>query len=90
LANHEILTDDQILQIAAKEYDIDDEDESGSIITSNVSPSEAVNALNTVLQWLEDQNMGSTDILFVRRLRERAFKTKIQSITQKKITDYYT
>ena len=46
LGNHEILTDDQILQIAAKEDDIDDEDESGSISTSKVSPSEAVNALN--------------------------------------------
>ncbi|KAF0712292.1 jerky protein-like, partial [Aphis craccivora] len=57
LANHEILTDDQILQIAAKEDDIDDEDESGSISTSKVSPSEAVNALNTVLQWAEDENM---------------------------------
>ncbi|XP_025417896.1 jerky protein homolog-like [Sipha flava] len=62
LANHEILTDDQILQIAAKE-DIDDEDESGSISISKVSPSEAVNALNTVLQWAEDENMDSTDIL---------------------------
>lgn len=51
LANHEILTDDKILQIAAKEGDIDDEDESGFINTSKVSLSKAVNALNTVLQW---------------------------------------
>ncbi|XP_025405713.1 jerky protein homolog-like [Sipha flava] len=80
LANHEILTDDQILQIAAKEDDIDDEDESGSISISKVSPSEAVNALNTVLQWAEDENMDSTDILLVRRLRELAFEMKIKII----------
>lgn len=89
LANHEILTDDQILQIAAKKDDIDDEDESGSISTSKVSPSEAVNALNTVLKWADYQNMDSTDILLVRQLRERAFEMKIKSIIQKKITDYY-
>ncbi|XP_025410373.1 jerky protein homolog-like [Sipha flava] len=50
LANHKILTDDQILQIAAKEDDIDDEDESGSISTSKVSPLKSVSALNSVLQ----------------------------------------
>jgi len=50
LANREILTDDQILQIAVKDGDIEDEDEIASINTSNVSPSEAVNALNTGLQ----------------------------------------
>jgi len=61
-----------------------------SISTSKVSPSEAVNALNTVLQWAEDQNMDSTDILLVRRLRELAFEMKIKSTIQKKITDYYT
>jgi hypothetical protein len=49
-----------------------------------------VNALNTVLQWAEDENMDSTDILLVRRFRELAFEMKIKSTIQKKITDYYT
>jgi len=53
LTNHEVLTDSKILQIAEKENDIDDE-ESGSLIISKVSPLKAVNALNTVLQWTED------------------------------------
>lgn len=66
LANHEVLIDDQILQIAVKEDDTKNEDEIASINTSKVSPSEAVIALNTVLQWAEDQNMDSTEILLLR------------------------
>lgn len=65
LANHEILTDDQILQLATK-GDIDDEDESGSISISKVSHPEDMNLLSTVLQWAEEENMDSTDILLVR------------------------
>lgn len=81
LANHEILTDDKILQIA-KEDDIDDEDESGSISTSKVSLS-----VQYRIAMAEDQNIGSTDILLVRRLRERTIEMK--SIIEKKITDFY-
>lgn len=66
LVNHEILTDNQIPQIAAKLDVIDDEDESGSIITNKVSSSETKNALNTVLKQSKD-HMDNTDILLVHR-----------------------
>lgn len=45
-----IVTEDQILQIAARENDIEDENKIVSIDVSKISPSEAVNAPSAVLQ----------------------------------------
>jgi len=61
LVNYEILTDDQILQIASEKDHVKDEDEIAFTNTSKVFSSETVNALHTALQWTEDLNMDSTE-----------------------------
>lgn len=62
-----ILTDDQnCIQIASKENDIDDKDVSISTGIRKMSLSEAMNVLNTVLQWAEYKHMDSTEMKAIK------------------------
>ncbi|GBN29371.1 Jerky -like [Araneus ventricosus] len=55
LARNEILTDDEIIRTVTAEDD-DDDDDVTPVNPVKISHSEAVAALNTSLQWAEEQN----------------------------------
>ncbi|GBN76642.1 hypothetical protein AVEN_253577-1 [Araneus ventricosus] len=79
LAQNEILTDDEIVRTVTAEGD-DDKD----VNPVKISHSEAVLALNTSLQWAEEQNFEAHEIMLLRCLRDRALELKIGMAAQKK------
>ncbi|GBN70714.1 hypothetical protein AVEN_112416-1 [Araneus ventricosus] len=62
LARNEILIDDKIIRTVAAEDDDDDDD----VTPVKISHSEAVAALNTKLQWTEEQNFEAHEITLLR------------------------
>jgi hypothetical protein len=48
-----------------------------------------VQSLNAVLQWAEDHTMHSTEIMLLRRLRDRVFEMQMSTTVQKKIIDFF-
>ncbi|KAF5301790.1 hypothetical protein FQA39_LY10575 [Lamprigera yunnana] len=100
LPRYEVLTDEEIVRVAMCEDDEQDEDNSVEVLASKkVGNSEAVGALNTALKWAEDNEFDSHEVMFLRRLRDRAFEIKYStrnSVKQKHviaistISQYYT
>ncbi|GBM24345.1 hypothetical protein AVEN_202330-1 [Araneus ventricosus] len=78
LARNEILTDDEIIRTLTAEDDDDD------VNPVKISQSEAAAALNTSLQWAEEQNFEAHEIMLLRCLRDCAFELKIGMAAQKK------
>ncbi|GBM07481.1 hypothetical protein AVEN_100693-1 [Araneus ventricosus] len=60
LARNEILTDNEIIRTVIAEDDDDDDVTPVNLV--KISHSEAVVALNTSLQWAEEQNLEYTKI----------------------------
>ncbi|GBO38937.1 hypothetical protein AVEN_1062-1 [Araneus ventricosus] len=81
LARNEILTGDEIIRTVTAEDD--NEDNVTPVNPFKISHSEAVAALNTSLQWAEEKNFETQEILLLRRLRDRAFELKIGTAEQK-------
>ncbi|GBM86233.1 hypothetical protein AVEN_143877-1 [Araneus ventricosus] len=73
---------------ATAEDDDDDDDDVTPVNPIKISHSEAVAALNTSLEWVEEQNFGVHEIVLLRRLRNRALELKIGRVAQK-ITDFF-
>lgn len=88
LARNEVLTDEEILKTVTADEE-DDDDDSTSQSSNKIPHSEAVGALNTSLQWAEEQNFDAHEIMLLRRMRDRAYELKIDSSCQKKITDFF-
>ncbi|GBN72446.1 hypothetical protein AVEN_3885-1 [Araneus ventricosus] len=72
LARNEILTDNEIIRTVIAEDDDDDDVTPVNLV--KISHSEAVVALNTSLQWAEEQNFEAHENMLLRRLRNRAKK----------------
>ncbi|CAB3222544.1 unnamed protein product [Arctia plantaginis] len=90
LQRYEVLTDEEIVRAAMCEDDEEDEDNSVEILKiTKVGNSEAVGALNTALKWAEDNEFDSHEVMFLRRLRDRAFEMKCENYKQKSITDFF-
>ncbi|GBN30939.1 hypothetical protein AVEN_32679-1 [Araneus ventricosus] len=63
--------------------DDDDDDDVTPVHPTKISHSEAVAALNTSLEWVEEQNFEAHEIMLLRRLRDRALELKIGTVAQK-------
>ncbi|GBO25224.1 hypothetical protein AVEN_89436-1 [Araneus ventricosus] len=87
LARNKILTDDEIIRTVTAEDD--DDDDVTPVNPIKISHSEVGAALNTSLQWAEEQNFATHEIIILRRLRDRAFELKIGTAVQRKITDIF-
>ncbi|GBO25392.1 hypothetical protein AVEN_217506-1, partial [Araneus ventricosus] len=61
----------------------DDDDDVTNVNPIKISHTEAVVALNTSLQWVEEQNFEVHEIMLLRRLRDLAFELKIGTVAQK-------
>ncbi|GBN46742.1 hypothetical protein AVEN_48568-1 [Araneus ventricosus] len=81
LARNEILTDDEIIRTFTAE---DEDDDVTPVNPVKISHFEAVAALNTSLQWAEEQHFEVHEIMLLRRLKDRAFELKIGTAAQKK------
>lgn len=89
LQRYEVLTDEEIVRAAMCEDDEQDEDNSVEILKiTKLGNSEAIGALNTTLKWAEDNEFDSHEVMFLRRLRDRAFEMKCENYKQKSITDF--
>ncbi|GBN10760.1 hypothetical protein AVEN_135953-1 [Araneus ventricosus] len=82
LARNEILTDDEIIRKVTAEDD--DDDDVTPVNPVKISHSEAAAALNTSIQWAEEQNFEAHEIILLRRLRDRAFELKLEWPRKKK------
>ncbi|GBN95499.1 hypothetical protein AVEN_253819-1 [Araneus ventricosus] len=71
LARNEILTDNEIIRTVTAEDDSEDDVTPANPV--KISHSEAVAALNTSLQWAEEQNFEAHENVLLRGLRESAF-----------------
>lgn len=90
LQRYEVLTDEEIVRAAMCEDDEQDEDSSIEVLASDkVGNLQAVEALNTALKWAEDNEFDSHEVMFLRRLRDRAFEMKCENYKQKSITDFF-
>ncbi|GBN85747.1 hypothetical protein AVEN_157404-1 [Araneus ventricosus] len=87
LTRNKILTDDEIIRTVASEDD--DDDDVTPVNPIKISHSETGAALNTSLQWAEEQNFEAHEIMLLRRLKDRVFELKIETAAQRKITDYF-
>ncbi|GBM35654.1 hypothetical protein AVEN_244536-1 [Araneus ventricosus] len=83
----EILTDDEIIRTVTAEDD--DDDDVTPVNRIKISHSEAGAALNTSLQWAEEQNFEAHKIILLRHLRDRVFQLKIGTAAQRKTTDFF-
>ncbi|GBM73061.1 hypothetical protein AVEN_268535-1 [Araneus ventricosus] len=88
LVRNEILTDDEIIRKVTTEDDNDDD--VTPVNPVKISHSEAVVALNTSLQWAEEQNFEAHEIMPLGRLRDRAFELIIGTAAQKKSLTFWT
>ncbi|GBM11620.1 hypothetical protein AVEN_166395-1 [Araneus ventricosus] len=80
LAQIEILTDDEIIRTVTAEND--DDDDVTPVNPVKISHFEAVEALNTSLQWAEEHNFEAHGIILLIRFRDRAFESKIGTAAQ--------
>ncbi|GBM33871.1 hypothetical protein AVEN_5917-1 [Araneus ventricosus] len=76
-----LLTDNEIFFIRTVTAEDDDDDDVTPVNSIKISHSEAVAALNTSLEWAEEQNFEAHVLL--RRLRHPAFELKIGTVSQK-------
>ncbi|GBM52299.1 hypothetical protein AVEN_51730-1 [Araneus ventricosus] len=81
LSRNEILTDDKIIRTVTAEDDDDDDVTPANPV--KISHSEAVAAVNNLLQWAEEQNFEAHEIMLLRCLRDRSFELKIGTAAQK-------
>ncbi|GBM54095.1 hypothetical protein AVEN_169192-1 [Araneus ventricosus] len=82
LARNKILTDNKIFMRTVTAVD-DDDDDVTPVNPIKISHFEAVAAVNTSLEWVEEQNFEAHEIMLLRRLRDRAFELKIGTVAQK-------
>lgn len=54
-----------------------------------VENSETAEVLNTTLKWTEDNEFDIQYLMFLCRLRDRAFEMKCENYNQKNITDFF-
>ena len=70
-----------------KDEDVDVED--STVQAPKISHSEGLKAVETTLQYFEQQGASVLDLLFLRRLRDEAAKRRVQCGTQQDITHFF-
>lgn len=87
---NEFLTDEEIISLATKEDFEDNEEDVGVEEVEKVTHSEARNAMEVALRYIEQQqNSTAVDILVIKKWRDIAFKNSVTILKQKKITEFF-
>ncbi|GBM56223.1 hypothetical protein AVEN_109913-1 [Araneus ventricosus] len=89
---NQLYTDEEIISLVQNmqqdDSDLEETDEPENVL---VSHSEAANALEIALQYIEEsENATSTDIMFMRRWHNIASKSRITSFHQANLTNFFT
>lgn len=88
------VTDDMIIEavnVDARNEESDDSDSEGIEVEVNkISHSEGCKAIEKAIEYFEQQSeTTATDLLLLRRLRERAAKNRATSVKQKTLKDFF-
>ncbi|GBN08366.1 hypothetical protein AVEN_55589-1 [Araneus ventricosus] len=89
---NQLYTDEEIISLVQNkpqdDSDLEETDEPENVL---VSHSEAANALETALRYIEQtENATSTDIMFMRRWHNIASTSRIKSLRQTNLTNFFT
>ncbi|GBN25165.1 hypothetical protein AVEN_191638-1 [Araneus ventricosus] len=89
---NQLYTDEDIISLVQnKPRDDSDLEETNEPENVLVSHSEAANAVETALRYIEQsENATSTDIMFMRRWRNIASTSRITSLRQTNLTNFFT
>lgn len=87
----QVLTDEEIIRSVQEEDEEENEEEDiTEAETTKISHSAGVEAADTFLQYLMQQpETNSTDVMLVKRLRDKACHRRASSFKQTKITDIF-
>ena len=84
-------SDDVIVDITEIGSEIDSEADISEASHDRIKPKDAVELINKIIQWAEDEIVGPNDISVLRRLREKAVLKVLETRAQQKnITDYFS
>ena len=88
---HEVLDDDEIVADMLKCEDDDHEESSDEEAASSthVTASEAFDALDVTLRWIEQTNADATHLLLVKKWHDEAARMRSQSMKQASILSYF-
>ena len=85
----QILDDDELVH-GASEAESETESEDVNVVEETRLHSDAVQACDTLLRWMERQDdVESTQVLLVHRLRDLASFKLCNGLKQSKITNYF-
>ena len=88
---HQVLNDDDIVAELLDGDDQDKEESSGeedAAEETKVSPSDAFNALQVTLRWLEQTNADPSHLLLARKWRDKAARFRSQAMKQTSLRSY--
>ena len=88
---HQVLDDDEIIADLLECEDDDHEESSDeeAAASPHVTASEAFDALDMTLRWLEQTNADATHLLLVKMWHDEAARMRCQSMKQSSILSYF-
>lgn len=89
----EPITDDEIIAQLTQEIDETGNDESfvdniSALNVKKISHSQAISALNTCLDWADENDLSLPEKMMLRNLRDKAFVWSVNRTRQTKIDDF--
>ena len=90
--DHQVLDDDEIVadMLAGESGDNEESSDEEVADDSSVNASEAFDALEVTLRWLEQRNADSAHLLLVKKWRDEAVRMRCQSMKQTSMLSYCT
>jgi hypothetical protein len=85
------MTNDMIINLVSeqKEESEEEEDEVCTKVVKKISHTEGLNAIETALRFVEQQDTTLADILLLKRLRNIAARKRGTAIKQKTVKDFF-
>ena len=89
--SHQVLDDDKIVadMIECEDDDHEESYDEEAAVSPHVTASEAFDALDITLRWLEQTNADATHLLLVKMWCDEAARMRCQSMKQASILSYF-
>lgn len=84
----EPITDDEIIAQLTQETDESFVDDSSALNVKKIPHSQAISALNTCLDWADENDLSLSEKMMLRNLRDKAFSWSINRTRQTKINKF--
>jgi len=87
--NTQLLTDDEIIEEVT--VDVDQQEDNQNIISQqrSVTNNDAMNTLNTIMTWAEENEVMNEELLMLKRMQEGIIELMFDVKKQKIITNYF-